>query len=228
MSTSTVMSQALSTACGRMRMNRHTRAKPLGYTLIEVMIALIVFAVIAVISSSVLYHVFTLRDRVAKQATQLSELQLVMTLFEHDMVQLVPRSVRSNDMHLFSSYIGTNQYIEFTRGGLINPQSFAKRSGLKRIAYLCRSGTLIRRAWDVLDTTDRHRFEDKILLTNLTECSFSYISRYQQVLSEWRASALEPDQKSQILPSGVGLTLNPHGWGKMTFMFVIPEGLYAA
>ncbi len=204
-----------------------TLRKLRGYTLIEVMIALMVFAIIATISSSVMYHVFDIRQRVAKQAEQLDQLQLVMTIFEHDMTQLISRTVHANDMREFASFIGTYQYMEFTRGGQVNPKAVVKRSGLKRIAYLCNSEQLIRRSWDVVDTTDRHRYEDKILLDHVENCSFSYVSSYQQMMPEWNAYSVGQNQKIQILPSGIQLTINPYHWGKMTFLFVIPEGLYA-
>ena len=202
--------------------------KYLGYTLIEVMIALVVFAIIATLSSSVMYHVFGIRERVAIQADQLGELQLALTLVEHDMIQFVPRTVRSNDMHVFSSFVGTNQYIEFTRGGLVNPSAAVKRSGLKRVAYVCSQNQLVRRTWEVLDMPERHDYEDRILLSHLESCSFAYISIYQQIMTEWRAYNVEQNQKVQAIPSGVQLTVDPYGWGKMTFLFVIPEGLYGS
>lgn len=200
----------------------------LGYTLIEVMIALVVFAIIATLSSSVMYHVFDIRERVAIQANQLGELQLAITLLEHDMVQYVPRTVHGNDMRTFSSFVGTYHYMEFTRGGLVNPNAKEKRSGLKRVAYSCNQNQLVRRTWEVLDTPVRNDYQDRILLSNLKSCSFSYISIYQQLMPEWRAYNVEQNQKVQAIPSGVQLVVDPYGWGKMTFLFVIPEGLYGS
>jgi general secretion pathway protein J len=202
------------------------RSPGAGYTLAEVMIALVVFAVIAAISSSVLYHAFDTRERVAKQANQLGELQLAMTLFEHDTVQFVPRTVRSEMTHVFSAFVGTHQYMEFSRGGSVNPRDIVKRSGLKRVAYLCSGKELIRRSWESLDSSDRRRYEDKVLLHHLESCSFKYISKYQQIMPEWSAYTIDKYQKTQMIPAGIQLTINPNKWGNMTFLFVIPEGLY--
>jgi general secretion pathway protein J len=206
---------------------KHSILKELGYTLIEVMIALVVFAIIASISSSVMFHAFDIRGRVAKQADQLGEIQLTMTLLEHDTVQFIPRSIIGTDMHQFASFIGTSSYMEFTRGGMSNPQSVVKRSGLKRISYRCDGQQLIRRSWDVLDTPERQRFEDKVLLSHLETCSFRYISKYRQIMPEWHAYTNSQNQKTQALPSGIQLMINPFGWGTMTLLFVLPEGLYA-
>ena len=199
-----------------------------GYTLIEVMIALSVFAIIATLSSSVMYHVFDVRARVAAQANQLDELQLALTLIEHDSIQFIPRTVRTNDMHVFAPFTGTHQYMEFTRGGLVNPKGIALRSTLKRVAFLCRGRQLIRRSWDVLDTPERKHYEDKILLDNLEACSFDYVSLSHQIMPEWRAYRIDANQRIESVPSALQLTITPNGWGKMTFLFVLAEGLYGS
>ena len=198
-----------------------------GYTLIEVMIALAVFAIIATIASSVMIHAFNVRARVSAKANQLDELQLVMTLLEHDLIQFIPRTVRTVDSRVFAAFTGTYQYMEFTRSGLVNPNAIAKRSTLKRVAYLCNGKKLIRRTWGSLDTLDRNQYEDKILLTSLSACSFAYMSLYHQMMQEWRSYSIERNQKREILPRAVQLTLDPYGWGKMKLLFVLPEGLYA-
>lgn len=198
-----------------------------GYTLIEVIVALSVFAIIATITSSVMYHVFDTRARVALKASQLDELQLIITLLEHDAAQFVPRTVRADDVRTFPAFTGTRQYMEFTRGGLVNPHVMTKRSTLKRVAYLCKNNAFIRRSWESLDLPDRTRFEDRILLEKLKTCSFSYISKYHQIIPEWQVFSVEKNQKIEILPSGVQLTINPFGWGDMVLLFVFSEGLYA-
>lgn len=199
-----------------------------GYTLIEVMIALSVFAIIAALSSGVMYHVFDIRGRVATQANQLDELQLALTLIEHDTMQFIPRTVRTKDVHIFSSFTGTHQYMEFTRGGQVNPNGLALRSTLKRVAFLCNDKQLIRRSWGVLDTLNRRDYEDKVLLSNLAACSFFYVSRNHQIMPEWRAYKIEQNQRMESIPSAIQITINPAKWGKMTFLFVLAEGLYGA
>ena len=51
-----------------------TRVK--GFTLIEILIALTVFAILATITSSTLYYAFNTRTRVNEQSERLSTLQL--------------------------------------------------------------------------------------------------------------------------------------------------------
>ena len=46
-------------------------------------------------------------------------------------------------------------------------------------------------------------------------------------MPDWQVFSVEKNQKIQILPIGIKLTLDPFGWGKMDLLFVLPEGLYA-
>lgn len=201
--------------------------KQQGYTMIEVLVALSVFAIIASISSSILYHVFDLRTRVAEQAKQTDEIQIAMIVLRHDIEQLVPRTIRSADMRLFSIFTGTYQYLEFTRGGLANPNSALKRSSLKRVAYLCKDNTLIRRSWIALDAINRNEYDDKVIMHKLQECAFGYISNYQQVSTDWRAFSIQGHQKTEILPAAIQLTVTPKTMGKIQQIFIIEEGLYS-
>ncbi|WP_133130585.1 GspJ family T2SS minor pseudopilin variant LspJ [Legionella yabuuchiae] len=199
-----------------------------GYTLIEIMIALAVFAILAVITSTSMYHAFTTRSRVNEQADRLNSLQLTMTIIERDTKQIIDRAIRGNDMLLIPSFIGEPSYTEFTRDGIVNPNSIEKRSTLKRIAYLCQNNELIRRSWRMLDTPNREQFSDKVLLDNVKGCKFAYLTRSRQVLSHWRANAVQQNQIKEPLPVALQIDLELRVWGRMNLLFIVPEALYGA
>src|SRR5438105_632303 len=92
-----------------------------GFTLIEILIALAVFAILATITTSVLYNAFTTRARVNEQSALLTELQLAISLIQQDTRQTIERPIRSNEMRLFPAFIGQAHYVEFTRDGNVNP-----------------------------------------------------------------------------------------------------------
>jgi len=198
-----------------------------GYTLLEIMVALAVFAILATITSSAMYHAFNTRARVSAQADRLNALQLAITLMERDTEQVVERAVLGNEMHLFPAFIGQAQYIEFTRGGLVNPKGAEQRSTLKRVAFVCQGDKLIRRSWVHLDTLKRNQYQDRIVLDNLEKCTFAYLTHNRQILTEWRENALQQNQKKAALPIAVQFNLTLHDWGNMSLLFVLPEGLYA-
>lgn len=199
-----------------------------GYTLLEILIALAVFAILSSMTASAMYHAFDTRARVDVQANQLNTIQLALTLIMRDTEQMVERGVSGEDMRLFPPFVGQANYLEFTRGGLINPAGINAHSTLKRVAYMCRGKKLIRRTWESLDSPNRSNHQDRIIFENLDECKFAYLANNQQILPEWREYAIQQNQKKETLPIAIQCSLTIHNWGNMNFLFPIPEALYAA
>lgn len=211
--------------------------KYLGFTLIEVLIALTLFAILAAITSSSMYYAFNARSRVSAQADRLNALQLTIALIKQDIEEIAARPIRGTEVHLLPSFLGLSNYIELTRAGLPNPNGAEKRSTLKRIALLCLDNQLIRRSWSTLDAPNRDIFEDKVLLGNLDDCHFAFLDTSLQLLNEWRINSMPtpPTTNSpttnapttiKMLPKAVQLTLALPNWGKGTFLFIVPEALY--
>jgi general secretion pathway protein J len=198
-----------------------------GFTLLEILIAIAVFAILATLTSSALYYTFNTRARVTEQADRLTSLQLTLSLLERDAAQLLDRPIRTNEMRLFPAFIGQKNYMEFTRGGSANPNSLEKRSTLIRIGLLCSNNQLIRRNWLSLDRANNDHHDDKVLLKELVQCQFSYLNKTLQVLPEWQASA---GQVAQIepLPKAIQLNLSIKDWGKISFLLPILKADYAS
>ncbi len=199
-----------------------------GFTLIEILIALAVFAILATITTSVLYNAFTTRSRVNEQSDRLNELQLAISLIQQDTSQTVERPIRSNEMQLLPAFIGQTHYLEFTRDGDVNPGSIEKRSTLKRIAYVCQQGTLIRRTWNSLDITNTKNYEDKRLLNRLTHCHFGYLNQSLQILPEWREQAVSLNQHKEPFPKAIQFNMTLQDQGEINLIFILPGALYVA
>lgn len=201
--------------------------KKAGFTLIEILIALTVFAILATMTSSSLYYAFNTRTRVNAQAERLNSLQLAISLIEQDTNQTVERAIRGNEMHLFPVFVGQAHYLELTRDGNVNPKSMEKRSTLKRIALVCQDKSLVHRTWASLDSSDRNIYEDRVLIDNLSDCNFSYLNQSLQVLPEWREQAMTQNQHKEPFPKAIQMNLTLKDWGEMNLLFIIPEAVYA-
>lgn len=197
-----------------------------GFTLIEILIALAIFAILATLTSSAMYQAFNTRARVAKQAERLVTLQLAIAIIERESAQVIDRAIRGNEMHIFPAFTGQNNVVEFTRSGNINPLYEEKRSNLKRVAFLCRQQQLIQRSWKVLDPINREQFEEKVLLDNLSKCQFAFLNENLQVLNEWRANTMQQAANSSSVPKAIQLNLSLADWGDLSLLFPLPKGLY--
>lgn len=199
--------------------------KDLGFTLLEILIAITIFAILATMTSSIIYHTFTTQTIVKRQTKKLSQIQVAIALIQRDTQQIIARSIRNSPSHEYPRLVGKTHYLEFTRGGNIDPAGNPKISSLTRIAYLCQSDQLIRRSWSHLDTPNRQQHEDLVLLTHLNQCHFAYLTHRNEIVSQWQEITL--NQRRESLPSAIQYTFDIKDKGTMSLLFIIPEALYA-
>lgn len=127
------------------------RFRQLGFTLMEMLVALAVFAVLGVISATLMSQMLTNEERMGQRSERLGEVQRAMSILKRDLMQITNRPVR--DMlgdPLPAVVIDSNGLIEFSRLGWRNPLR-SPRSELQRVAYRMHDGNLLRTYWSVLD-----------------------------------------------------------------------------
>ena len=198
-----------------------------GFTLIEVLIALSIFAVMASLTSYILFHSFDTDKQLKARSQQLHNLDYAITLLRRDTQQSIERAVRGNDQSLIKAFIGTPKLAEWSRGGFSNPGANEHRSTIKRVAYLCHSGALIRRTWSLLDTPDRSEFHTSLLLNNLKSCSFTYVNTQHKPVNTWSIKDRDSKTKIPLLPLGIIAHFSGVPWGDITVNLPLPTGLYA-
>ena len=189
-----------------------------GFTLIEVLIALSVFAILASITSTAMYQAFNTREHITNQSDRLNTLQMAILLIKRDTQQIVDRSVLGNEWHTFPPFIGQSHYIEFTRGGVASPMGIEQGKTLQRVAFLCKNTQLYRRSWQTLDGPNRNQYQDKLLLDHVTQCQFGFVAHNKQILPDWKAFALQQNQQQETRPLAIQLTLKLRDWGKMSML----------
>lgn len=122
-------------------MMKVTRAT--GFTLIEVLLATAIFAVISLASFSVLDGVMRTKEGAESKQNKLNELQRAWLIIERDLLQIAWRSVRMNGESPATNYLYTSQsnyddsdqWLSFVRAGWSNPNLILPRGDLQAIAY---------------------------------------------------------------------------------------------
>lgn len=109
-----------------------------GFTLMEVLVAISIFALIGVASYRVLNSVMQADERVALRSEQMRTINRAFWLLQQDAEQLLPRNVRDNSGVVADNYLrvqnDSDLPLQFTRGGRDNPLGLP-RSSMQRVAY---------------------------------------------------------------------------------------------
>ena len=171
-------------------MNQHTRrsrpatAKPSsrsrGFTLLEMLLALAIFALIGMSSWQILNTVVNARSVQSEHLKKLEAMDYAFMVIKQDIRQLVSRGVRVNDkvsqQAIFAGDIldSDDQGLTFVRAGWLNPESRLPRSGLQRVYYRLRNGQLERGYDRVLDTEPGTEPEYQPLLSGLNSLKFRF------------------------------------------------------
>ena len=128
-----------------------------GFTLLEVLIAITITAVIGLGSWQLLNTAIRAYELSQANLQSLSQLQRAQLNISRDFTQLVPRAIR-DEYGDYQPALKTEDgfyLVELTRAGWRNPLQ-ERRSELQRVAYELSDGDLLRHHWKVLEIGRAH------------------------------------------------------------------------
>jgi len=195
-----------------------------GFTLLELVVAIAIFAVMAAMAYGGLSSVLDVADRARIQDDRLARVQLAISRLERDVEQTVTRSVRDEfgDRQVAFRGAADGQGVEFTRSGHVNPLKLP-RSALQRVAWRVEGDELQRSAWSVLDTpTGASPPKAETVLTGVEAWEVRFLTQDQWVTSWPRQEG--PEALDGELPKAVDVTLEIEGWGRVRRLLVVPGG----
>lgn len=162
----------------------YSKYHTIGFTLIEMMVAVAVFAVLGTLAYGGLNQVLKGQNHLQSSSNQLKDLQLTFRYFEKDINQLVNRSIRNQYQDLQPAFVGDEDTaLSFTHAGWRNPANLA-RSKLQRVSYELSENTLKRHTWGQLDGA----IAEEYFTTDLLEGVESIKLRYLDVGNQWHTT----------------------------------------
>lgn len=177
-----------------------------GFTLLELLIAMAIFAIMATMAYGGLSTVIDTRQATQGRAEQVRQLQQALYQLNEDLQQAVPRPVRDELGDHEAEFRGGNgqELLSLTRATPeLLPTSEASR--LLRISYRFESGKLYRLVWNVLDRTQQSRpLRKRILQADAVHIRFFG--------SEWTTNW---PVASGGLPKAVEVTVGLSGLGEI-------------
>lgn len=194
-----------------------------GFTLLELLVALAIFGLLATMSYSGLRAVLEQQSGTEAEAERLAELQKVYTLMQRDIEQTVDRPIRDEFGDTQPALLGSDT-LQLTRGGWSNPAA-RTRSSLQRVGYAFEDDALVRYSWSVLD-----RAQDSEPLRQPLTASIEQLQlRYLAANNEWRDQwpdvnpLADPEAPPSTLPRAVEVTLEHTQYGQLVWLFQLPQ-----
>ncbi len=160
-----------------------------GLTLVELLIALLVFAFIASAAVYALRLSVNARDQLAAVNSEIGEIEIARMVMKEDFALSVPRPVRDaygapagpaflGGMETLRrpSVLGERLLVAFVRSGWSNPEAAAPRSSLQYVEYIEKDGALIRRSRAYLDDARGQTPVERVLIAEAGAVSVSFLA----------------------------------------------------
>jgi len=203
-----------------------------GFTLLELLIAIVIFAIVGVLAMGGYNQLVRQREIAAATMERVRNLQRTVMRMSQDFEQLAARPIRdatsATDMPALLTSTNTGDLVEFTRAGWTNPTGI-NRSTLQRVRYRLVDNKLYRDYWGVLDRTLNSTPIEVQLLDKVQSVTFRFMDNGRQWQTTWPASqatqvagAPAASFASRELPIAIEVTINLQDWGEIKRLVEVP------
>ena len=204
-----------------------------GFTLLELVVAIAIMAVISVAATVKFGQVNTNRERVDARAEALADLQRTFLFLQRDLEQVVARPARDElgDAQPFLRS-GPAGEVELTRTGWTNPLDSRQRSTLQRVRWVLVDGELRREYWEHPDRQAGTVPLSSTLLRGVTAFRVQYLHRPAQGDFQWVDDwplAADGDRAPQFraAPLAVSIEVEAAPLGSIKRFFRIVPNMHA-
>ncbi len=200
-----------------------------GFTLLELIVAMLVFSLFAVMAYGGLRSVLDSRLATETHLSRLSDLQMAVGLFRRDLAELIPYWQVDEEGKLTQALQYRRGQLDFIRGGYPNPQQLP-RSNLLQLSYRLAGDELVRFSKSPVYSDQKQEKAPPptktIVLSGLSLISYRFLDAKQQWHANWPPSStllpgMEPAE-ANALPTAVEVTLVLEKEGEFRFLVTTP------
>jgi general secretion pathway protein J len=183
-----------------------------GFTLIEVLIALTIFAIMSGLAYRGLTSILDARDRVAEENRKWRGISIFFARLEADLVNAVARDIRNSSNLTEAAFIGNPSFAKesegqlmFTRMGL--PGASGTLAAPQRFGYRLKQGIVEELVWPVLDQGQRTVPAIYPLLAGVSTFKLRYLDLTNQWRDTWPSLGSASGLTAPALPKAVEVAL---------------------
>ena len=187
-----------------------------GFTLVELLIAILLFALLSAAAAALLSFAVDARARTSERLDTLAAVTRTRALLTADLGQAAPRPWRDDRGLPRPALVGRegDALLILVRRGWRN-EAGAARPSLQRVEYRLVNGRLERRAWPLVDGAEA--MPPAVLLTGVTALAVQFHSA-----GAWQ-DRWDP-QASDILPDAIAIDITATGLPPLHQAFLVGPG----
>lgn len=188
-----------------------------GFTLVEVLISLFIFALITAGTMTAMTQSLRGKDMLAASMDALNQLNAARAILRSDMATLTLRQSR-DELGGFSPYVLTTDgeaLLTFTRRGRENPSGLEARGDLERVEYHFENRSLIRRSYAHENPAQLAQSFDRVLLDNLEDAKLYAVLFQFDSFAKIDGLRLESSANAALKPNAILIEITDE-FGELT------------
>jgi len=197
-----------------------------GFTLLELLISSIIFAIMAVMAYGGLSNVLDNSKSSQQALLRLQQVQQSVSVLNRDFSQIIPRGIRDeygNKQSYLTTANNLDNLIEFTRGGRVNPANLL-RSSLLRVAYRFDDEKLVRLQWPQLDRAQGIEARQSTLIDNIEKVTLRFLDENGEWQEQWpplNTVAGSTQGLTSIKLTAIEIVMQLKDWGDIRRLYAI-------
>lgn len=204
-----------------------------GFTLVELLVALAIFAILAALSYRTLDGALRAREHLAAEDARLTALALFFARFQDDIDALIDRRAvnadgRSDDaLRLAATAPGADDAtLVFSRAGFAG--GFDSVAAPQRIGYRLREGSLQLLIWPGADQAPRSQPQVHAVLSGVRELEWRAMDQARQWQGVWRSTNIADPALPSAFPRAIEVTLTLADGRRISRVFATRKGAAGA
>ena len=194
-------------------------ARMRGFTLLELLVAMAIVAVIGVMALTGLSEVISQQSLARERTERWDEVQFAMRLIAQDLSQIHPRPAREDVGQTYEPAVKADANapyaLELSRAGWVNPGNRLHRGTVLRVAYEWEDDKLVRLYWPVTDRTLSTPPIRTELLGGVEDVQIRFLDRGGQWHLDWPPLTTAGAERLVARPRAIEFALDLQGFGRV-------------